>query len=470
MTPKSQAPPAPRSAVTSDRAEAAHANRGPAAAVFAGSLGALLGLSLLKFGNPVILDRLVEKPGAVAEFLFSPWPVVWGYLLLAVVMVLGVRVARFRTSVPGVILSLPLVWLGWQLLAAIGTVDTQLTQATLPHFAACVACFYLGVFSLRGGGASLAFWMPLIVSLACVLWMGFDQHFGGLEAVRRWVYEQPNWQQLAPDYLRRIQTNRIFATLFYPNALAGVILLLGPAVLVTVGRICARRSNIVRGVVVGWLVYAALACLYWSGSKSAWLIAVLVASLALLHRPLEPRVKRGLIVGLVVLALAGFAFRFSGYFQRGAPSAVARLDYWQAAGRTALAHPWLGTGPGTFAVPYRQLKRPEAEMTRLVHNDYLQQASDSGFVGALAYAAFLGGSLARLRRGCATDPLRFAVWLGLVGWACQSCVEFGLYIPALSWLPFALLGWLWSVEAGRPAEPPKAEGREPNEARSPKPE
>jgi hypothetical protein len=37
-------------------------------------------------------------------------------------------------------------------------------------------------------------------------------------------------------------------------------------------------------------------------------------------------------------------------------------------------------------IPYRQLKAPEAEMTRLAHNDYLQQGSDSGGPGMLLYA------------------------------------------------------------------------------------
>jgi len=415
------------------------------AAVFAGLLGGLLGLSLLKFGNPVILDRLVEAPRKVEEFLFSPWPVVWGYLLLAFVAATGGLAARFRTPASRVVLALPLVWLGWQLLAAASTVDSKLTTATVPHFVACVGCFYLGLFSLRQRGTSRVFWIPLLAAFVWVLWMGFDQHFGGLEATRRLVYEQPGWQQFSPEYLRRIQSDRIFSTLFYPNALAGVILFLLPAALVITGRACAKRSNVVRGVVVGLLGYAALACLFWSGSKSAWLIAVLLGSIWLLHCPLEKRIKRGIVAALVVLALAGFAVRFSGYFRRGAPSATARLEYWRAAWSTAVAHPWFGTGPGTFSVPYQKLKRPEAEMSRLVHNDYLQQASDSGFPGFLAYAALIWVSIARLHRACASDALRFSLWLGLAGWAGHSVVEFGLYIPALSWLPFTMLGWLWST-------------------------
>jgi len=42
------------------------------------------------------------------------------------------------------------------------------------------------------------------------------------------------------------------------------------------------------------------------------------------------------------------------------------------------------------------------------------------------------------------SSLRFALWLGLLGWALQGLVEFGLYIPALAWPAFTFLGLLLS--------------------------
>ena len=72
-------------------------------------------------------------------------------------------------------------------------------------------------------------------------------------------------------------------------------------------------------------------------------------------------------------------------------------------------------------------------MSRLVHNDYLEQASDSGLAGFLAYALFIvGGLIWSFPRG-PDEWLTFAVWLGVLGWSLQSFVEFGLYIPALAW-------------------------------------
>jgi hypothetical protein len=417
-------------------------------AVFAALMGAGLGLSLLKFGNPVILDRMVEAPRTFWEFIFNPWPVRWGWVMLSLLVLLGIPTAGFRVRVPGAVLILPLVWFGWQMLASIGTVDAGLTQVTIAHFAACLAWFYLGVFCFGRLGGLGPFWIALLLAFAWVLWMGFDQHFGGLEATRKLVLEQGDLSRYPPEYLRRLASQRIFSTLFYPNSLAGVILLLLPGLLVVTGRATSRLSHIVQGVSVGLLGYAGLACLYWSGSKAGWLIAAGVMAAFLGQWPAARRFRIWWVGLIALLALGGFALRFSGYLERGATSAVARRDYWAAAWTTAVHHPFTGTGPGTFAIPYRQIKRPESEMAHLVHNDYLQQASDSGFVGLLAYAALIFGSLARLHGPCRADPLRYALWLGLAAWAAHSMLEFSLYIPALSWLPFALLGWLWASRQG----------------------
>jgi hypothetical protein len=40
------------------------------------------------------------------------------------------------------------------------------------------------------------------------------------------------------------------------------------------------------------------------------------------------------------------------------------------------------------------------------------------------------------------DWMAFAVWLGVFGLCLHSTVEFHLYIPALAWMEFFLMGWL----------------------------
>ena len=200
----------------------------------------------------------------------------------------------------------------------------------------------------------------------------------------------------------------------------------------------------VRARLAGW------GCLYWSGSKAGWLIALGQCLIVLWHLPLKQRTKAAVLAALLALGLTAFFIRNAGYFERGATSVSARFDYWEAAVQTFRRHPILGTGPGSFATEYRKIKPPSAEMAKLAHNDYLQQASDSGLAGFAAYLLLVFGPLARgyRREDFTRDHLRFAVWLGLVGWAAQGAVEFGLYIPALAWPAFLLLGWI-----SHPAEP-----------------
>jgi len=431
-------------------------------AAFAALAGAFLGLGLLKFGNPVILDRLVVPPGELLECVIQPWPVTWGYAMLALVGTLGLVVAlqskqlaqgplgtpsglRDASRRRRWLIFLPVVWLAWQFVAAATSVNGWLTRVTLAHFAALVAGFGLAFLALARVQRLGVFWAGLLGGFLLMLWSGFDQHYGGLEATRRYIYSQPGWENLAPEHLKRIASDRIFATLLYPNALAGALLLLSPAMIAAVWLFTSRWPRLVRAVLTGLLAYASGVCLVWSGSKAGWLIALVVGLVGLLQLPFRREFKVLLVVAVVVAGLAGFFVKFSSYFAKGAPSAGARLEYWRAGWKTALSHPLVGAGPGTFSVSYRKLKPPQAEMAQLTHNDYLEQACDSGFPGALAYVVFVAGSIAGLYRRCRGELLRFAVWLGLLGWALQSCFEFGLYIPAVGWTAFWLLGWLWGA-------------------------
>lgn len=417
-------------------------------AVFALLAGAFLGLTLLKFGNPAILDRLVHAPTSLLTVLIEPWPLRWAYGLFAVLLVIGLVVADWRLPSRHWLIWLPLVWLVWQGVSALTTLDGRLTRLTLAYFLPLVCGFYLGLFALRRTRRPEFFLAGLLVSFVLVLWQGLEQHFGGLAATRRYVYSQPGWQQMSPEYLKRLASNRIFSTLFYPNTFAGVILLLLPAMIVATYRLTSRLTDVTRGVLTALVAGAGLACLYWSGSKAGWLIALVLGVVLLLHQRFSRRWKLAIVVALVVVGMAGFAVRFAGYFAKGATSVSARMDYWRAAWETFEHHPLLGSGPGTFAFCYRLVKPPEAEMSLLTHNDYLEQASDSGLPGAVAYAVFVLGSLAWLYRRSKGEKLTFALWLGLVGWALQSGVEFGLYVPAVGWVAFWLLGWLWALTEG----------------------
>jgi len=410
--------------------------------LFAGAAGLFLALALLKFGNPVILDHRIPRPSTLEDFIYAPWPVVWGQWMLAGVSLLGLLVARWTLPAPLWVPGLLALWLVWQFLSASRTIDATLTGQTLRHFVACGMCFALGMFALSQVRQMRVFWLALLGGFFVVLAVGLEQHFGGLERTRRFFYELPNWGSYPPDFLKKVESNRIYGTLVYANAFAGVILMLSPILLSHLWRRGILWRKDVRWALVVTAAGVAMACLYWSGSKAGWLIALGQGVVALVHSSLARRWKAIIVTGLVMAGIGGFTLKYAGYFQRGATSASARLDYWQAAATTLAERPILGSGPGTFIRNYQRLKPPEAEMTRLVHNDYLQQGSDSGAVGMLAYSGFAVALLALLYRRNTGDGL-CGVWLGMVGLAAQSLVEFGLYIPALSWSFFLLAGWAW---------------------------
>jgi O-antigen ligase len=441
-------PPAPSKSASGDE---------PLAKFYGVLFGAFLGVTLLKFSNVAIFEKLVERPANGWEWAINAWPVSHGYWLLGALAVAGAAVARWEIHRSRWLVALPLAWVGWQLVSATHTVDPALTRATVKHFAGCVTCFYLGFFALGRLESPLAFLSGLIVALALVIAVGFEQHFGGLEESRRYffTYVYPQMPSVPPEYLKKISSTRIFSTLFYPNALAGALLMLMPAALVVILKDLTWLTIGARRFVAAVVGGGGLACLFWSGSKGGWLLMLLLGLIALLRLPFARRWKLALVGLLLVAGLMGFGLKYAGFFRQGATSVSARFDYWQAAARTAVVNPLFGTGPGTFAIPYQKIKRPESEMAKLVHNDYLQQASDSGFVGLALFGAFVVGVLIQTkpRSGAGWASVRFAVWLGLLGWWLQGFLEFGLYIPALAWCGFALMGWLLAT-AGKPFDKP----------------
>jgi O-antigen ligase len=450
--------------------------------LYALAFGLFLGLCILKFGNPVILDQKISPPTSPSEYLNEAWPIHWvNWILLplAVIGALLVFTSPARPMLPRMetpqrqrllrwILVLPLLWLGWQFVSATQTVDSELTMATLWQFAGCVACYFIGAFLLRSPralnllliGVLLAFTVCLIRAIHQRAEFPQDRKFllegqrtGWTNVSPEMVLELKRDQTIIttngvdivnPTFLAKLSKGRVMGTLVYPNALAGVILLLFPVSIVLVLNGTKKLRLIVRHSAIGLTLALGLLAFFWSGSKLGWLLALLIGVLCLFRMEWPLKLKILLLAIVVLLGLGGFAIRFHTYFANGATSTTARFDYWRAAAQTTLSHPLVGTGPGTFQRPYAQLKSPDAEMARLAHNDYLEQFSDSGIPGGIIYAVWIVAALLFVAQGVWKTRNRIiqAVFLGVLGWFIQGIGEFSLYIPALAWTAFVLLGCL----------------------------
>jgi len=473
--------------------------------LFALLFGLFLGLAIWKFGNPVILDQKIFPPASPAEWWSNAWPPHWSHWFLLPLALAGAALAfsgKTRWPGPRWLWLLPLFWFGWQLLSAGHTVDTFLTATTLWQFGGCVACYFIGALLIgtpnsgsagnapKNGpvqnsgagretgapgpatGAPRAINFLLIGVLAAFtfcLMRAVDQKLFEFPASRQMLMEgeRTGWTNFPPEMLLEmkregtiIHTNgadavnpavlaravkgRVMGTLVYPNALAGLILLLLPVSLTLAFNSTRQLKPPVRAAVMALTCLLGGLGLFWSGSKAGWLLALALAGLWLFRLNRPARLKWTLLTAVLLVGLAAFAVRFHNYFARGATSVSARFDYWRAAVQTTRDNPLFGTGPGTFMRPYEQLKSPEAEMSRFVHNDYLEQFSDSGIIGGICYVAWIGLALATVGRRAwrSGGYLQFSLFLGLLGWFVQGLVEFSLFVPAPAWTAFTLLGCL----------------------------
>jgi O-antigen ligase len=452
--------------------------------------GLFLGLCLWKFGNPVILDNKISPPNSASEFWHDAWPTRWANWILLPLVLVGAAIAftkKLRWPATRWLWLLPLLWLGWQFFSATQTVDATLTASALWQFFGCVACYFLGVFMLGDERALRWLLVGVLAAFTFCLVRAVDQRLVEFPQNRQALIEgeQAGWTNYPPETILEmkrenviITTNgvdvvnpailakfgkeppvnanrfgrlfyklfapspRVNGTLVYPNALAGLVLLLLPISCALAFNSAKRLRPVIRAMAIALTLFLGGAGFFWTGSKLGWLIAMALGGICLFRLKWSAQLKWSALTVVLLVGLGIFAIRFHHYFAAGATSAGARFDYWHAAGQTTLEHPLLGTGPGTFQRPYARLKSPESEMARLAHNDYLEQFSDSGVAGGIFYGAWVILALVVIGRRIwhRGSPLMVAIFIGLLGWFIQGIGEFGLYIPALAWMAFALLG------------------------------
>jgi hypothetical protein len=434
--------------------------------------GLFLGLAVLKFGNPVILDSKITPPVSPSDFWNDPWPARWANWGILPLALAGAAIAfskKWRWPETKWLGLLPFLWFLWQLLSATQTVDANLTAATLWQLFGCVACYFLGALVL--GSEPLLRWLLIgvLAAFTVCLVRAVDQRIFEFPQSHQLLIEgeRTDWTNFPPEtrlemkrenviittndvdvanpaVLAKFAKGRVNGTLVYPNALAGAILLLFPVSLELVFTRTNKLRPAIRQTAIALALFLGGAAFFWTGSKLGWLIGIGIGVTCLYRLKWPARLKCVALTMFLLIGLGIFAVRYQNYFASGATSVGARFDYWHAAVQITFAHPWFGTGPGTFQRPYAQLKSPDAEMARLTHNDYLEQFSDTGVPGGIFYSAWILLTLIIVGRRvwCFGSPMTVAILFGLLGWFVQGIGEFSLYVPALAWTAFTLLGCL----------------------------
>ncbi len=125
-----------------------------------------------------------------------------------------------------------------------------------------------------------------------------------------------------------------------------------------------------------------------------------------------------------------------------------RASMRHGAWRIFLDHPILGTGLGTTQLvypPYESLY--DGKVVNHIHNDYLEALAETGLLGALCCAAFIGvlllAGLRSLQEPKLSSPsaFRLAGLIGCCGLLVHSLVDFNLHIPGNLYF-FFLMGLL----------------------------
>jgi O-antigen ligase len=118
-----------------------------------------------------------------------------------------------------------------------------------------------------------------------------------------------------------------------------------------------------------------------------------------------------------------------------------RQDTW----RIFLDHPWTGTGLGTLQTVFPRYETLyDGKIVNHTHNDYLEALAETGLIGGICCAWFLGAlffdPLRRLWQASDSfaGALHLAGFLGCAGFLVHSLVDFNLHIPGNALLFFLM--------------------------------
>jgi O-antigen ligase len=255
------------------------------------------------------------------------------------------------------------------------------------------------------------------------------------------------------------------------NHFAGFVELVLPLALVplVLGRV--RRQ---RWAVVGLFAVVPLGALFFSASRGGIVSFGVELSVLALVMIWRRTAAKQLLAGAAVLLLALLMVSWLGVGQilqrfsslqsletTTGKRASMRRDTW----RIFLTHPLVGTGLGTLQVVFPSYETLyDGRIVNHSHNDYLEALAETGLLGGLCCAWFLGvllsQSLMRLRQlnHSFAGALQCSGLVACSGFLVHGLVDFNLHIPS-NFLLFLLMAHLATAEIAPLGQPAPSERR-----------
>ena len=256
------------------------------------------------------------------------------------------------------------------------------------------------------------------------------------------------------------------------NHFAGLMELLIPLALVPLVLGKVRRERL---AVVGLFAIMPIAALFLSASRggivSFFVQFTLLVYLLLRRRGLAKRllaVSAVLLAALMIVTWLGVGRilqRFSS-IQTLEVTEGKRAAMRRGAWHIFLDHPLAGTGLGTFQIaypPYETLY--DGKVVNHAHNDYLQTLAETGALGGLCCAWFLGvlllKSFSLFRQSDFSFPgaLQLSGIVACAGFLVHALVDFNFHIPSNLWLFFLMAHLATTQIQQSPSIPPNRRHR-----------
>jgi peptidoglycan/xylan/chitin deacetylase (PgdA/CDA1 family)/O-antigen ligase len=237
-----------------------------------------------------------------------------------------------------------------------------------------------------------------------------------------------------------VQSGRLAGPLGYENA-SGALLFLGGVAAAML--LAASRSAFARVVAAASGLLLVVGLLATDSSAATFMMVLLPAALAL---AMQRRV-RVVVVGSILL-LAG-AMAATAIVAAAAPgSRVVRLagdvleerrvQLWRDALRIAWQHPLIGIGPDRFEAESSEA-RSDID-AKWAHNEFLQQAAETGVVGFMLLVSLFAWALTRLASATSDPVMASLAAFGVASLGVLACTDYVLHFPVLPASAAALVG------------------------------
>ncbi|MBU1086284.1 MAG: O-antigen ligase family protein [Candidatus Omnitrophica bacterium] len=299
-----------------------------------------------------------------------------------------------------------------------------------------------------------------IILFACfvLLVYGFYQYTIGFQSMREFLAQNPEQMIHDREFIRRMQSNVVFATFLYAPAFGGYLSLM----FLTILGFCLSEGSLFKPRFKPALLFkyllliSIIPLLILTKAKGAWL-GLLISLLCFiwLLKP-KPEQKQLLLKALgVLISVCGLSFFLINSSDKIHLPKIAnfiasfevRWEYWKATWLMIWQRPIFGFGPGTFSSVYPMFKTLSGEETIMAHNSFLQIWAEAGsfvfIIFILFWLKFLAQASLNLKK--ITKNPRFIViglFSGIVCFLLINLIDFSLFDQQTALIAFGLMGLL----------------------------